>query len=256
MKKDGLSYRMQIKETYGRLQEKTLRNVMIKHLIENYGYESKLRIAETMVDDLLDLADEFIPKEKRLKPGQIMWSAVSVDDKHTQGKKLRQTKLVPVKLTVINEQDIEDYKEIKPLKEIRKKRIARLLYEARSQGGVLAQNDLAAIMSLNIATVAEAIKEVQQEGNKLLPTRGSVHDLGPTTTHKKQIIELYEQGYLEPEIAKKTNHALLNVDAYIKDYKRVKILYEENIKDADKIAFYIGMPKHLITQYLNIIENK
>lgn len=255
MKKD-FSYRMWAKETYGRLQEKTLRNVMIKHLIENYGYESKLRIAETMVDDLLDFADEFIPKEKRLKPGQIMWSAVSVDDKHTQGKKLSQTKLVPVKLTVLDEQDIKDYKEGKSPKEVRKKRIARLLYEAKEQGGVLGHNDLAVILSLNTGTVSQMIQEVQQEGNRLLPTRGSVHDLGPTTTHKKQIIELYEQGYLEPEIAKKTDHALLNVDAYIKDYKRVKILYEEGIKDADKAAFYTGMPKHLITQYIKIIENK
>lgn len=256
MKKDGFSYRMRVKETYGRLQEKTLRNIMIKQLIENYGYENKLRIAETMVDDLLDLAEEFIPKEKRLKPGQIMWSAVAVDDKNTQGKKLSQVKLLPVKLTIMNEQDIIDYKEGESLKEIRKKRIARLLYEAKAQGGVLAQNDLAVILSLKVNTVAETIKELQQEGGKLLPTRGSIHDLGPTTTHKKQIIELYEQGYLEPEIAKKTDHALLNVDAYIKDYKRVKILYEKGIKDVEDVVFYTGMPKHLIIQYLNIIENK
>jgi len=46
------------KQLYGRLQEKTLKNNLILHLMENYGYQSKPRVAEALIIDLLALHAE------------------------------------------------------------------------------------------------------------------------------------------------------------------------------------------------------
>jgi len=47
-----------------------------------------------------------------------------------------------------------------------------------------------------------------QATGKLLPTRGNRHDLSGAITHKRQIITLYLEGYLAPDIAMKTNHSI------------------------------------------------
>jgi len=60
-----------------------------------------------------------------------------------------------------------------------------------------------------------SVKRYLAEGNgKLLPTRGNIHDLSGAITHKREIITLYLQGYLTPDIAMKTNHSKEAVDRY------------------------------------------
>ena len=44
------------KQLYGRLQEKTLKNNLILHLMENYGYQSKPKVAEALIIDLLAIS--------------------------------------------------------------------------------------------------------------------------------------------------------------------------------------------------------
>jgi len=72
---------------YGPLQERTLRNGLIKKLIEGYGYSDKLEIAKRLVDEFLDTIDQFSPPVDRVKTGQMVWIARSDKDKQGYGKR-------------------------------------------------------------------------------------------------------------------------------------------------------------------------
>jgi hypothetical protein len=75
-------------------------------------------------------------------------------------------------------------------------------------------------------------------------------------THKREIITLYLQGYLTPDIALKTNHSKEAVDRYIKDYHRVEILWNHHIKDPDKISMLSRLSKHVVQQYIDLLPSK
>lgn len=239
------------KSVYGPLQDKTLKNVLIKHLIDYYGYDNKLRIAETMVEDILDIMDEFIPKQQRIKPGQLLWYAVDVNDKHTHGKKMREARLKPVILTLISKDDLRDYANGTSVRKIRNERMLRIFREAHKQGGVLALPDAAVLLSVLVNAIHYNLQKLREQGVDI-PTRGTIHDLGRTVTHKKRIIELHEHGYLTPDIARMTNHDKTNVDRYIKDYERIRQLVDKF--DKDKISRLTGLSKPLVKEYLEIIK--
>ncbi len=74
-------------------------------------------------------------------------------------------------------------------KESRKSGIARMLREADDQGGTLAETDVSLILSCSNMTIYKNITEYERENNVVLPRRGTVHDLGRSTTHKRIILE-------------------------------------------------------------------
>lgn len=73
---------------------------------------------------------------------------------------------------------------------------------------------------------------------KILPTRGNIHDLSGTITYKCEIITLFLENYLTPEMAIKTNHSKEAVDRYIKDYHRVETLWKHGISDLEQISHF------------------
>ena len=52
--------------------------------------------------------------------------------------------------------------------------------------------------------MSKQVREYMERTKEVVPTRGTVHDLGRAITHKRIIIRLYLEGYLTPEIAKRT----------------------------------------------------
>jgi len=89
-----------------------------------------------------------------------------------------------------------------------------------------------------------------------LPTRGNIHDLSGAITHKREIITLYLEGYLPPEIAVKTKHSKEAVDRYIRDYHRVEILWKHGITDLDKISQLTKLSKRVVHQYVDLLPDK
>jgi len=97
----------------------------------------------------------------------------------------------------------------------------------------------------------------------LLPTRGNIHDLSGAITHKREIITLYLENYLTPEISMKTKHSKEAVDRYINDYNRVEMLWKHDITNLDEISHLSRLSKRVTKQYidllpakLNLIKNK
>lgn len=151
------------KQIYGPLQEKTLENNLIVHLIENYGYSSKPKIAEAMVKDILSVCDSFRKDSSSLGTGQILWPAVLVREKHGNGKTLARTRTKNVVLTIVADKDIKDYGDGKSPNEVLSKRIARIASEAYSQKALLTQADIAVIFNISQAKVSVLVRQYQDK---------------------------------------------------------------------------------------------
>ncbi|WP_349774213.1 DUF1670 domain-containing protein [Halalkalibacter oceani] len=131
--------------------------------------------------------------------------------------------------------------------------MVRLIHSAFEQGGLLTLEELSLMVNRSVMTISKRIQEYQEEHQIILPIKGNQLDIGPGITHKKIIIELYEQQVAPPDIAKRTHHSLEAVDRYIKDYEKVKFLVRRKIDQGD-ISHLTGRGKKVIDQYLDILK--
>jgi len=247
----GMLKRGHAKEVYGPLKERTLRNVLIKKLIDGYGYSDKLEIAKRLVDDFLDVVDRFAPSVERVKPGQMVWIARSDVAKQGYGKRSADTEAKRVILSLVNEEERDTLAKDGQVKKLKDKRMARLINEAKQQGEVLSLADLSAIMLLALNTLSKHTRDYQKDTGKLLPTAGNVLDIGRGITHKRETAELYAKGYNAMEISRMIDHELKNVETYIEDMERVKILAS---KDVQTISRLTRLSASLVREYLEIIR--
>jgi len=243
------------KATYGPLAQKTLDNVLKRELMEQFGFENMGLIADGLIRRFLEIVDAYAPDRIRLVPGQMLWLAVARGEKVGYGKSMLMSKLVPVVLTVLSSEDLEAMAEDRETyRQLRPGVVARILKEAEAQGGVLALSDVAAILGVSIGTVSAAVKAYAQEHpEEVLPYRGTLHDLGPTKTHKIQAIELRFMGCLTREIARRIHHDPENVDRYQRDFERVYQLYCDG-KDVKQISFVTNLSRQLVQEYIVLID--
>ena len=244
-----------------RLSDKSLEQHLLYRFLNNYGFDKGEVSAKAIISDILQLIDHYFlvcsidDDLHHINYGQIVWMAVPVDEFPQRSKSIAKTKLKPVVLSFINDQDISHIAHGFDSKSLRKNRLKRWVDQAFDQGALLTQLDLAVLLGVCDAVVSQYVQEIQKEGH-LLPTRGNIHDLSGAITHKREIITLYLQGYLTPDIALKTNHSKEAVDRYIKDYHRIEILWSHDIKDPDKISNLSKLSKRVVQQYIDLLPAK
>ncbi|NOY58814.1 MAG: DUF1670 domain-containing protein [Calditrichaeota bacterium] len=244
-----------------RLKDKNLHNLLLYRFLNQYGYDKGEITAKAIIDDIIRLVDEYYLVSSlqddlhHINHGQLVYMAVPVDEFPKRGKAIAQTKLKPVVLSFMTDSDIEHIAHGFDSKSLRKNRLKRWVDEAFDQGALLTQLDLAMLLGVCDAVVSQYVNEIQSEG-KLLPTRGNIHDLSGAITHKKEIITLFLNGYLTPEIAVKTKHSKEAIDRYISDFHRVQILWQHGVTNLDKIAQLVRRTKRVVQQYIDLMPDK
>lgn len=242
------------KGIYGPLTQKTLKNLLKKELITNFGFENMHIIADILIDRFLKIISECSVEKERIKPYQTIVFAVDKNQRLGYGKTVSQTKLIPVTVNIITHQELEELASGKYLKDLRPKIVARILKEAYAQGGVLSLNDVAIICGVPNTIIKKAMRDYyKQHPDEILPHNGTIFDCGATMTHKRIIIKLYLSGLFTKEISKKTNHHPFNVDSYISSFEQVRGLNEEG-KSVQQIAFFTGLSQSLVKEYIQIIK--
>jgi len=260
MSKPLTKEQIQIKK-FRRLSDKSLQQHLLYRFLNNYGYDKGEVTALAIINDILQLIDHFFLVSSidddlhHINYGQLVWMAVPIDEFPQRSKSIARTRLKPVVLSFINDEDISHIAHGFDSKSLRKNRLKRWVDQAFDQGALLTQLDLAVLLGVCDTVVSQYVQEIQKEGH-LLPTRGNIHDLSGAITHKREIITLYLQGYLTPDIALKTNHSKEAVDRYIKDYQRVEILWQHDIKDPDKISHLARLSKRVVQQYIDLLPTK
>lgn len=225
----------------------------IKHLLEEqYAFVGGDRVQYMLIEDLIQIFKQYSRDPWNLEVGQTLWFAVHMDEKPGPGKTLSKMRVVPAILSITHEEDkqmrINGYSH----QEIRRYRVARLLKEAYAQKGVLTQADVAELIGVSAGTIGKDIKVYQTEQGVILPYRGTIHDIGPSLTHKKVIIEKFLQGIPTPDISRMTQHTEEACDRYIKAFKKVKMLHGK-MKPLE-IARIIGMSERLVNEYIALID--
>lgn len=208
-------------------------------------------VRENIADALIDLFNSLCPESSRLKPGQIVWNAL---DKRTRADS-QNRRYKPVILSLVTDDDVSMFEKGSSVSMIRKNVIARMIREAYQQGAVLSTRDLSLLLVSSSAYLSQLRIEYEKEHKTILPHTGVIHDMGTTLTHKRIIVYKHIVEKKDPSVvARETNHSQLAVDKYIKDFYRVKTLVKDK-KDVDFIHHTTNISRHVINQYLQIINN-
>jgi hypothetical protein len=239
---------------YKRMKGKSLKHIILDRFLNHYGYDKGTVTASAIIDDLLALIEQYYRYNDNsfLKPGQIVWHAVPVDEYPKKGKSMAQTRLKPVVLDMITDDDIEDLRSPVHSRELKLKKIERWTHQAFDQGALLSQLDLAVLLTTSTVTTGQYVREYQNIYNRPLPTRGNIQLIGGGQTHKRLIVALHLKGYLVPTICQKTNHSKEAVERYIRDFESVKLLAPK-FDDPDVISRIIRLSTSVVKQYLDLV---
>ena len=163
------------------------------------------------------------PDLKQLLPGQIRYSCVNSAE--PPGKPIKECQMVTVALTLFQ---AEDDRELPPNDkagsiETRWRRLLRISDEAREQGGLLSQEDLSKLLMSDVRTIRRDIAELKK-GGIVVPTRGTVKDIGPGVTHREIAVRLWLEGKEPTEIARHIHHSIKATENYLEKFKRVAYL--------------------------------
>ena len=238
---------------YGPLQRKTFRAALVHELrlhVPALGSLTAIPLAQRIEQ----MVDAYYPAVQRLRMGQLMWPAVDERETSGYGKRIEDCQLKPVLLEAVSMQDIEDLLKGLSGKQIRQKVAVRLFEQAKSQGGVLTSVDAASIMRLSPSTIGRYIKEHEKLSGTLVPRRGTVHDMGPSLTRKRQICRMVivENQSVE-QTARRTNHSAEAVTRYVHDYRRVCACMKRGLT-LDQTSFATSLSKRLITEYQDLMQ--
>ena len=208
-------------------------------------YEFSMAVCRSLASDV-----EVFVNEARgdLKEGQLFYRAVKSDI--PPGVKTDEMSFKTVKLTMFSQDDVEDAK--KSQRELLKNRIVRLTNETFEQGTLLTQADLSILLNESIKTIGRYIKELLEE-DIVVPTRGNRMDIGPGTSHKAKIVELYLKGYEFTDIKRNTRHSSDSIARYLKDFSRVAALHNEGYS-IDQIRRITEHSERLVREYLELYE--
>ncbi len=125
--------------------------------------------------------------------------------------------------------------------------------QAKEQGSILTAVDVASILHLNPAMIGQYVRSHEHETNTLVPRRGTVYDMGPSLTHKRQIFRrVILEGRSIEETARDTRHSPAAVTQYVQDYHRVAGCLHMGLS-MHQTSFATRIPQRLIKQYKEIM---
>ena len=238
-----------------RFQKRSVPNLLVHKFLTEYGYDHGPVIAQAIVEDILTTVEQCYPE--RIPPKTVVWMAVRRDWRG-QRKGLDLSHLVPVQLQIVTEKEIDLLmapalrRQRKACRAFNRTRYARWCFDAYEQGGVLTLLDLSLISGLSEDYVGERLREYETETGKVVPTRGTVHDMGGSVTHKAEVIRRWLRHESPAQIARDMNHSQRAVDRYIADFRKVRLLARK--VPQTELPSLTGLSKSVVNQYIVLIR--
>jgi len=234
------------------LEAVSLPEAILQPVIEalNTDYGIKPALARAMVERAAQVRWWCSPRLKELKPGQVVWLAYST----TSRKRSAKRKLVPVVLTLLTlEEQAMSFNNRGDYKALKIRQLERITAEAWQQSGALTMLDLEWLLNLNGAALRQLLNAYQEHFGVLLPTAGTVLDMGRTLTHKKIVVEMSLEGLSTQQIAQRIFHTPEAVDQYLRLFDRVLVLYHYGLP-VNLIRQVTGHSLALIKEHLALVE--
>ena len=206
---------------------------IIDGLVTDYG--CKPALARAMVERAAAVRQWCCPRVEELKPGQVVWLVYSTRRRRRGSPRL----LVPVVLTLLTPTEQEASLVTRDdLKALKVCQLERITAEAWQQDGVLTLLDLEWLLNINATTLRQLLNAYQEHFGVLLPTAGTVLDMGRTLTHKTIVVEMALERMSTQQIARRIFHTPEAVDQYLRVFDRVLVLR------------HYGLPPKLMSQVM------
>lgn len=212
------------------------------------------RIRQVLVQAIQDMVHQFYPKTTHLRPGQVQWVTVDKDETSAYGKTIQQTRLKSVVLDLARERDVHERADGKRLRDLKKEAAVRLFKQADEQNGCMTNAEVAILLKISPCTVGKYIHEWEFETDELVPRRGTIHDMGPTLTHKKPIIrKLFLEGKSVGQVSRETRHSPDAIHRYIQNFKQVLLCRQKGLTEKET-AFAVKISERLVREYDLLID--
>jgi hypothetical protein len=251
-----------VRNRFASIPKRSFRNAMIRLLEEQYKIVGSHKVVQMIAEDIVELHKEFYPEIDKQHLGHIVWRTTGANcKKPSYGTRVEDYEVKTVVLPLVTEKDVEmriesfyGYANENYKKQFERdiEVMARLVKSAYEQGGLLSGAELSVLLNRSLGTIGRYMKKYHETHSDILPTKGMILDQGSKPTHKASILNLYEQGYPEVDIARLTNHTLESVGRYIKNYKRVKLMLEKGFNLMEMVRV-TGMGRSTIIQYRELV---
>ena len=252
-------------DRFASIPKRSYRNSIIHLLEQNYKLVGSHKVIQMMADDIVELHKEYHPKTSTVDPGSIVWhTTAATERKPSYGKKIEDQKTKTVILPLVVPEDVEyrmrscyrardkgnnTHKQAERDTEV----LARLVKSAYEQGGLLTGAELSVLMNRSLSAIGRYLKRYHATHDDILPTKGIMLDQGSRPTHKAPIINLYEQGIADPDIARLTNHTIESVGHYLRAYKNVKMMLEKGF-NLMEMVWVSGRSRSTTIQYRDLVH--
>jgi hypothetical protein len=238
-----------------RFKKRSLPDLLVHKFLTEYGYDHGPVIARAIVEDILATVERCWPE--RLPPKTVTWLAVRREWRGRR-KSLDVADLIPIQLPIVTKSEIgllvapKLRKERTARRAYNRARFARWCFQAYEQGGVLTRLDLSLLSGMSEQYVGEVLREYEAEANKIVPTRGTVHDIGPGVTHKGEVIRRWLRGESPAQIARALNHSQEAVDRYIAAFQKVRLLARKF--PVAELPTLTGLSASVVRQYVTLLR--
>ena len=224
-------------------------------LRDELGLGRKPKIAQLLCDEIVTMVDECFVSEDQLRIGQALVLAVEQGQGNSFKKGIDEIRTRPVRLTLITPEDIDALAAGESHREVRMRRIVRVVKEAFEQGACLTTTQLGLMLGLSPSVVGGQIRTYHENHQELLPIRGIVEDCSSAITHKAQIVRLHLQGHTTSEIAEMTHHNPKNVERYVRRFNQVRecVSYMNQTPEPAVLARILGIGEKLARAYLELL---
>jgi Protein of unknown function (DUF1670) len=210
-------------------------------------------ISGLFAEKIDELFERFHPPRSRFKAGQVFWTGVAVDDPPSRDKRIEHTRLVPVVLDLVTPDDIETAKAKERRSVTRGTKIVRLFRQAHEQGAVLGHADVSLLLNMSISRLSAYVIGHERATGQLIPRRGTIHDMGPSVTHKaiicyKSLVEKKPTS----QVASETFHSADDVEYYVQCFRRIQLCRDKGLSP-EEIAQATGHSLKLVHEYLDLM---
>ena len=248
--KSQTAKRLYKKAKYGPAAKKNIRAILRKELLTNFGFEHMFLMADVLIDRFLEIVQEADVIGGHLEPFQTVVYGYDKLKKFEFARRSGNLHLRPARVNIVTAEEIARLRDGAGLPQLRGEMAVRILKEAYAQNAILSFADVGLVMCQVPACVAHLVRRYREaHPGEFLPHCGSVLDMGPTRSHKREAVLLYLQGHLTSEIARQIQHAPEDVDRYIYDYQRVIELTQEG-QSVNQISFLANMRPHVVKEHI------
>ena len=234
------------------LLAKTLENALAHSIAKEFPRIGGPRICKLCAEMIMEVVNNHIRSKDYVHHGQIVWTAVSINDRPGWCRKIADTDLITVVLDASTAEDVQGRIDRVHPRQWRLRKAIRMCRQAYEQGGLLTNHDLSEILNLADSLIAQLLANYERQNKTLIPRRGTVHDAGNSLSHKWIIChKRYVEGKSADQIARETYHSLEAVDRYLGQFDRVRHCLQQGM-DTTEIAHILNCSVSLVEVYQQI----